>query len=229
MNELNDAFSSLEEQNPQKQNPDLDEIKMENEQLKQQFESLKRAISGETQDEWGFDARDVRGNPAPSSWDKGAKTIAQRVKEETKQEILRELSEKEKRATEEEKQLLERKRLENQKVFEQFDDDWRALVEEGELPDMSDDSKSMLKTNTLTDDKALKDPALAKRYDLIKSAMDFRNKTGKNISLYRYYKTHYKNMPGSDAPVFGSGRGFSQKEEEIDYDKIHAVAMSKIR
>lgn len=183
-------------------------------------ERLSSLAGTAERDEWGFTARDSQGRPAPKSWDEGAKVIASKAKQEALTEFEKKLEERENRKKQEEKKRLEQQREESQRQYSQWDKDWQALVEEGELPGMSEEAQKKLKAGLLSDDEALKDQGLKARYDLLQAAVDHRKRTGEDINLYRFYKTQYKNEPGMSAPVTGSSRGFTPQQPEPDYDEI---------
>lgn len=178
---------------------------------------------------WGFTAKDSQGRPAPRSWDEGAEAIASRAKQEALSEFEKKLEQREKQKEQLTKKQREQQLKENQRQFSQWDSDWQALVEEGDMPAMSEETQKKLKAGVLSDDEALKDPALKARYDLLQSAMDYKRRTGKDVNLYRFYKTDYQKQAGMDAPVTGSSRGVTPSEDLPSRDEIRRMRLEAQR
>jgi Fe-S cluster biosynthesis and repair protein YggX len=222
-----DAFAALDEQKIQegviqKLAPVIREeaTKQAEEIVKQKLGNFAQSISG-TPNEFGWSAVDKSGRPAPESWDEGAAKIAARAKEEAKREVLSEIEKKEQERANQSKLADEASKREMDATVKQWDEDWTALVEENELPGMSEESRKLIAEGKQVD--ISKDPGLSTRWELLQAALAEKQRTGKPVNLYRFYKTQYKTNPGMNAPVFSGGRGAVSQEKELSYEEIHEL------
>ena len=191
---------------------------------KENLSKLAKNISGEEEEGWGFDGKDKSGKEAPTSWKEGADKIKEITKEETKAEIKAEL--KEERDAEKAKadESAKDKKARMDQVVQEWDDDWKVLVDEEEMPSMSEENEKLVKAGKANEVDPNKDVGLKERWNLIQSARQEMEKTGKKVNLYRYFKTQYSKQPGANAPVFGGARGHVEESEDFSYEDVHNLS-----
>jgi hypothetical protein len=195
----------------------------------EKLSSFARTIAGEPDDKWGWSGKDRSGNPAPLSWEEGAAKIAAKAKEEAKQEIMSDLDKKEQERKRQEELHTEVRKKELDQTISEWDEDWRALTDEGEMPRMSEETAKLIKAGKVAEVDPQTDPGLKARWELLQAAKEYMDKTGKKVNLYRFYKTDYKKNPGMNAPVFGGGRGHVEEDSDLTYDQIHGLSKTFIR
>lgn len=189
---------------------------------------LSKAISGEEEDKYGWSAKDKSGKPAPKSWEEGADKIASRAKEEAKKEVFAEIDARDKKKADEMKALDDNKKTKMDEMIKDWDNDWRALVDEGDMPGMSDDTRKALKEDPRKVDVS-KDKGLSARWQLIQAARSEMERTGEKVNLYRFAKNKYSRSAGMNAPVMGGSTGYVEQDNEPTYEEIHAEAQKHIR
>lgn len=178
-------------------------------------DSLIQSISGKTS---------RYGKSGPESWDK----LHDDIKTDTLSEVqkatepLRKELEQLKREKEEESLRQSRADESMRTEKQRIDQEWKELVEDGDLPKIAPEIMEKINKNEKLSDDEVKDPGLMAYNEIIKTHFE----TNRGGSLYRTLKHNLSKQPaGSRAPVLGGrSKPTENNEDEYTYEEIHNAA-----
>lgn len=181
-------------------------------------EELAKSLSGKSQSRYG--------EHGPESWEKFQDDTTERAVKIAEEKIEKRLEAERKANEEKSKQTLKQAEEAQKAEYAKISAEWQEAVQDGVLPDISNEVKAKLKSGVAYEDLTeteQRDPGLRAYNEARLLHLQLKNE-GKSNSFYRTAAQFYNKQPaGARAPVIGGAGasiGPSGQEEDYSYEEI---------